>query len=997
MASYYDAYDSRPRPSRRHESLTRSKDESYLKPTAGASEPRQRVGERPSDGQNNGYGSERPANRPSYDPRYHYPPPLPPDTGRPQRQPPSPNRKRFTWPPQPTCEDEATALAKEAGTQKVLSEIRKDEARSRGTVDQWPIVKDVPEFIGKDERAYVVTSDSDSKSTTSNLPTPPTSEDEKARKANRRPSRLSMKFDNRDSAVPEMSRRAASSPYTYRPTKTAQDDMSFDRFLSPDSILSPRPTDSRSRRGAPFESRSQPTSPRRDSARYSPPNKQCKDYFNLSSGESAIDDTDYDTSDSMSKSNRNKPSTHPRIPMKKTEVPSSNPRTSTIDFASQPSAMPVRRLNLDSRRNTDTANTLPTLRRLRVDNARRPPLLMASSALSQLNDFAIHSSPTTIHSAAELPLPRSRVASRVPSPAVSPAGSAVGVPGSTTPPRSPRISTDFGREQNSRSLPGSREGSISGSRPSSPSPRTPVESPRLPRTDVDWTALMVANAARRAKPPSRLSAEFRQGPMSAAPRLDTRQRPVMRTDSLPYPIDNGPATPTVFMPSERMHQYVPETRSTLQLPVAQEPRTLSRSTSPARTNSSFTSTASMKTARPAFHARHSTTEVPQDEREKRQQVDRPRAIESRRVSFNTPAQSKRDLLVLMKKGLPPPCARSEPGAGHGDWYTLVGAPSLDFCPDCIDSVFERTLFRPCFRRSPPHNLNTKIQCALGGMPWIRLAWLLTLRQQRTDLDLLKDVAEIEETTAECPGHEPVVRSWYSLRDPDGLFVKDFHICYSDVRKIERVLPSLSGLFVRLPTRASIDKQICAIHPEGNRFSVYIDALAVTHENAVASRRGADPVPLINLVKRRQRLRECTRDSLLINGLWHFIPALPELTVCEDCYETLVEPEVQKNNDLAMRFNRTVQPVYGEDIGSSCQLYSRRMRRVFDRAVQDKDFRYLARKAKERREAELRLQYRYLAARQKAKRLSREDSEGEYERRLDWEISRITKEWKNEWE
>ncbi|KAK6396144.1 hypothetical protein LTR65_010254 [Meristemomyces frigidus] len=318
--------------------------------------------------------------------------------------------------------------------------------------------------------------------------------------------------------------------------------------------------------------------------------------------------------------------------------------------------------------------------------------------------------------------------------------------------------------------------------------------------------------------------------------------------------------------------------------------------------------------------------------------------------------------------------------------------------DCVDSVFERTVFRPSIRRLPQLNLDTKVQCAFGASAWIRLAWLLTLQQHRTDLTLLRDLVEIDETSEPCPGHHEAVRSWYGLRDNEGYFVPDFHICYTDVRKIERLLPTLSGFFVRLTHRASHEKRVCGIRAGSNRFSIYLDALIVTHEQALASRKGPDPMPFVALVERKIRLRECTRDNMLIGGLWHFIPNVPALTVCEDCYEAVVEPEVKKNSDVAMRFNRTLQPVYGEGMGSSCQLYSRRMRKVFQRALQDNDVKYLARKANERRDAELRLQERYKDLVRRAKRLSKEGSGSEDdERRLERELERITDEWQAKWE
>jgi hypothetical protein len=387
--------------------------------------------------------------------------------------------------------------------------------------------------------------------------------------------------------------------------------------------------------------------------------------------------------------------------------------------------------------------------------------------------------------------------------------------------------------------------------------------------------------------------------------------------------------------------------------------------------------------------------------EKRLSSEIPNATDSRRLPTIVSSQAKKDLQNIAKKGLPP-CVRSKPIAGYSDWYTLIGAPNLDFCPDCIDTIFERTVFRNSFRKSPPLSLNTKVVCALGGLPWIRLAWLLTIQQERADLNLLKDIAEFEESHPEqCPGDASAVRTWYGIRDSDGVFVKNFYICYSDVRKIERLLPTINGLFVRHPYRVNDEKHVCAMRVEGNRFALYIDTLIHAQEKAMESRRELDTTNFVECVKRRQRLRECTKDGLFTNGLWHFIPNLPEFTVCEDCYETVVEPHVQKNNDLAMRFHRTIQPAYGEGIGSSCQLYSIRMRSIFERAIRHKDFKYLARKAKERRENELKLQEKYRRVVAQANRLSSQSGRSamseDDERTLDREIAEITAEWKSTWE
>lgn len=984
MASY-DSYDSQsPRYSRpRNE---------YLKPTTDASGTRRRVGETTSDGQNREQRGQRSPNRhprKEYDTRYDYPPPLPPDTGRsvPRREH-SRLRKRRSWPPLPTCEDEATSLRKEAGSQKLLRELSKNEVPSRGRVDQEPMIEDVPEFINKDERRFVMRERSD----VDKQPTPPTSEDERARrKARRRPSKLDMNFKKVDEGVPEILNKRTSSPYAFSKAGQipAKEEASAGRFLSPDDILSPTPTDSNSRR-ARAGSKSQPVSPRRDSKRDSRESRPERDYFSLSSG-SAIDDEElYGAREKA----RNKPASYP--PSR--DAPSGSPRTSVVDFAPaapQPASNPIRKRNLDARRNTDTEGTLPTMQRLNGEGSRRPGPLAAAAALSGLG-VAMASSPQASLSASEYPRPRSRESSYVSSRGPSPAGSAVGAAEFSAPQRSPRVSAEFYRDD-SYDRPPTRESSVSSSRPQSPSPRTPNDSPRLPKTDLDWSTLLAANASRKAKPPSRLASSMQQ---ESVPRSRGHMRQASsttsRVESLPYPVDDGPMSPSVWMPSERTHQYFPESRSNADMPIMQEPKTFIRPESTAPGSSAYPSVSTSRLgARPSMPTRHSTADVPQ--RTRQNELEKPRANEGKRTAQPASSETKKELQALMKKPLPP-CSRIELVAGHMEWYTLIGAPSLDFCPDCVADVFDRTIFRNSFRRSPPMNLNTPAQCALGGLPWIRLAWLLTLQQQRTDLRLLQDLAEVEETSKPCPGNDLGMRTWYGLRDADGYFLKDFRICYADVRKIESLLPTLSGMFVRLPQRTADEKGLCAIRPEGNRFSIYIDALISTHEKALAARSNPNPKPFISLVKWRSRMPECGKDNLLKNGLWHFMPNLPELTVCEDCFATVVEPEIERDNDIAMRFNRTIQPVYGEGIGLSCQLYSPRMRKVFARAIRDKDMKYLARKARERRDAELRLQDRYRAVVDKAKRLSWNSADGrDDERTLNREINRISEEWKAEWE
>lgn len=839
------------------------------------------------------------------------------------------------------------SLKKEANAQDLIKEVVQDEVPARGSVDQEPLIQDT-ELVNMLERRFVLAESGRS----NGAPTPPTSEDEKARKARRKPSKLDISSGD---SVPEVSKRT-SSPYAF---SKHNDTSSSDRFLSPAAM-----TPSSAKGARVGNTGHKPPSPRRDSGRLSPNSRRGNDYFNAID-DNAIDDMD----DNRGQYDRRK---------KVFDAPfTSSPSSTSFDIPTPQ----VRRANLDARRYTDTQNTLPTMGRLNAEKSRRPTPLMASTSLHEAQDASPIPS-----SSANLQFPDAHRASwdnsHSSSRGVSPASST----GRRNTTRSSRMSSEYSFEG------GSKPPSAGGSRPGTP-PRISKESTRLPKTDLDWSALLAANAARRTKPPSRLAASVPEEAELDVPRRRVHD-PVFKqpASSLPYPEDTSLMGSTILMPHEQDHAYYPTKQSSNPPPAAYSSNASSiggvSSSSGKASHASSLPVPNKPFLTRGYSAGPASDTGPSSAR--------PRQSDAKRESFASSSQTKKDLAALVKKGLPP-CPRTEPVAGFDDWYTVTGATSIDFCPECIDTLFERTFFRPLFRRSLPRNLDTKVRCAFGS-PWIRLAWLLTLQQQRTDLSLLKDVAEIESTTAPCPGSVQTAQSWYGLRDSEGLFVRDFHLCYGDVRKIERLLPTLSGLFVRLPHRASSEKHICAIRTDSNRFSAYLDALVNTHENALSSRKGADSVPLIDLIEQKTRLRECTRDNMMIGGLWHFAPDIPTFTICEDCFEELVEPQIKKNMPLARIFNRAVQPVYGEGIGSSCQLYSRRMRKVFQRAILADDFAYLARKSKERREAELWLQDKYKDVMRKAKRLSLEGAVSEDdERRLNRELERISSIWRSEWE
>jgi hypothetical protein len=244
---------------------------------------------------------------------------------------------------------------------------------------------------------------------------------------------------------------------------------------------------------------------------------------------------------------------------------------------------------------------------------------------------------------------------------------------------------------------------------------------------------------------------------------------------------------------------------------------------------------------------------------------------------------------------------------------------------------------------------------------MRLAWLLIIKQQRKVPDLIYQLATIADVGQPCPKDREVTGgTWYGIPDQkDGIHVANFAVCPEDVKQLEALCPSLRGYFTRLPSTtygmSGPRKYTCSLRTTSKRFPKYLDLLVELDEEARLTGRPPDIERFIKLAREHAFKSECAKDQLFTRRPWHFIPSLPEFTVCEECYDDLVWPAIREKNSIAKLFNRNTQLVPSEDpVGTSCCLYSPRMRRVWDRALDDEDYSYLKRKALQRKENELRL-------------------------------------------
>ncbi|CAD6439828.1 65e96e8b-a6b1-4754-a360-cecf0cb858e3 [Sclerotinia trifoliorum] len=299
----------------------------------------------------------------------------------------------------------------------------------------------------------------------------------------------------------------------------------------------------------------------------------------------------------------------------------------------------------------------------------------------------------------------------------------------------------------------------------------------------------------------------------------------------------------------------------------------------------------------------------------------------------------------------PSCPRMDPTIGYQDWLTLPQCPNFDICPSCFNSIIAPTTFRDHFILAP-RRPDISIICDFGSSPWYRIAWLLTIKDRRNDLGLFYSLANVGAIEAPCLGkREAFNRSWNSIIDPKtGSPIKDFDVCNSCVKSIEALLPPIRGVFIRtIETEYSSSiPRICDLRSGSKRFVQYFDVLETTADDAAYHNSSPDTRALAKLARKFSVLAECQQFTDLFDRRWYIITQLPEFTVCEECFDDVVLPELEDRKSIPLTFNKIPQRIEK----ASCQLYSPRMRAIFQKACDSTDYMLLATKVRERKGAEL---------------------------------------------
>ncbi|KAJ4297563.1 hypothetical protein N0V90_005455 [Kalmusia sp. IMI 367209] len=854
-------------------------------------------------------GYNEPASRSSAKPRYRS------DT------------RRNRWPPSPSVEDATASLAREVPSSAgSVDEDNSGEAKSRGSVDQYPIIEEI-EPPHNDERRFVLVSDPGDRDGPRHA-----ARDRRRKSFAERGNMAPLNTDIDD--APLLPERTPT-PYAYtKPQKESLAPSSNEYFLSPEAItpssstvprtvpnrdsLDARDQNARSTKQIPVRSRHESV--------YPPPSPS-------KGREDVFEDSDVESDTSHLRTER-RPA---RYSFVKSDLQKEDLRANVLETQAK-----------SERRKRDSSPP---------SSARRDAYAAGGSGSTSSSGSSKQPTPSSDS-------PRSSSSSvnkepRKSKPAPLETGYTRSSKHSASRPSSPRINDDRSPPRSPR-LPPRRPPSPNTDRPSSRSGRPPSplpsythvqQSPRVPITEADWHATYPPTTDRSRPIPRHERYETMPVPMpSINVKSPSPARPPKAENPLPYPVDDRPVE--AFMPPEQQYQY-----DHPYSPVASSPRATRLDSqipgSPRERSSAF---------RPQVSSRQNSNpdEIPRSPRVRSNSI--------RSQTSNDGGRRERKTTVPLSLDRPlPSCPRTEPSSKYNDWYTLQNYPTFDLCPSCYEGVFADTPFSVYFSQTRQYERPIERYCDFSS-PWMRLAWLLTIKQRRQSLDLLYNLASITELERQCPGDRELGTdhiAWFGISDPrDGIHVANFAICPCDLKMVETLFPSMIGYFTRLPASSPYaipTPYTCSLRIKSRRFPKYLDLLVELDAEAQLLGQHPNIHRFVQLARENAYKNECARDKQLLRKPWHFITSLPEFTVCQECFDELIWPGITSTSGhppstIPNLFNRTIQPVPGEDpeVGSSCCLYSPRMRKVWERSVQEEDFGYLKRKVLERKRAEMKI-------------------------------------------
>ncbi|KAK4162423.1 hypothetical protein QBC43DRAFT_168859, partial [Cladorrhinum sp. PSN259] len=310
---------------------------------------------------------------------------------------------------------------------------------------------------------------------------------------------------------------------------------------------------------------------------------------------------------------------------------------------------------------------------------------------------------------------------------------------------------------------------------------------------------------------------------------------------------------------------------------------------------------------------------------------------------------------------PVPCSRTVPSTGFNDYLVLQNSNFL-VCPSCYNTQVRPTPFASYFTPSPPQQY--PVRCDLSRF-WVKIAGAcLITAPQKYDISLLPKLAALQGPDGVCPnrslGSENELRvvqtrRWYALHG-----LEQWKVCGDCVVNMEMIWPELKGGWAVTQGQGACGLVTSERYDDMKTMETLKQLLTGGGVHGLVGwLRGNMPPPVITD-------GECPRNYPAPVGLkCHVMPGLHEFTVCERCFKEVVSPGVKQGMGLAVQFDGTARAIGG---GWTCQLYSERMRQVWQQTSSSNDINTLRMKVIERKSKERELEMKTLALKQKAAQL-----------------------------
>ncbi|KAK3990919.1 hypothetical protein QBC44DRAFT_238088 [Cladorrhinum sp. PSN332] len=311
-------------------------------------------------------------------------------------------------------------------------------------------------------------------------------------------------------------------------------------------------------------------------------------------------------------------------------------------------------------------------------------------------------------------------------------------------------------------------------------------------------------------------------------------------------------------------------------------------------------------------------------------------------------------------GIPAPCPRIIPSAQYHDYFTLSQSPNFRVCPTCFNSQVRSTPFASHFVQAQP--VQYPIRCDLSRF-WVKVAGACLLTSPRKyEIEILARVAAVRSQDGPCPnssltlqGQQPVIqrRQWFTLQEAQG-----WTVCGECVLSMGEIWPELKGAWQSTHGQGSCGLVTSERYDDKNTMETLKPLLSSDDGVNALLTHLRENLPILD--------GQCPRNRLSPPTLrCHIIPSLPDFTVCEACFNEVIKPSTQQNLSLALQFSIVPQPVQGR---FSCQLYSPRMRQIWQQTSQQNDLNTLRAKVNERKTKERELEMKKMQLKQKAAQL-----------------------------